>query len=52
VEGEALAVADALDKAHYFVLGSEELIIAVNHKPLLKLFGDHLMIYRTHDFET
>ena len=40
VEGEALAVADALDKARYFVLGCEELIIAVDHKPLLKLFGD------------
>ena len=40
IEGEALAVADALDKARYFVLGCKELIIAVDHKPLLKLFGD------------
>ena len=40
VEGEALAVADALGKARYFVLGCENLIIAVDHKPLLKLFGD------------
>ena len=40
VEGEALAVADALDKARYFVLGCEDLIIAVDHKPLLKIFGD------------
>lgn len=40
VEGEALAVADALDRARYFVLGCKELIIAVDHKPLLKLFGD------------
>lgn len=40
VEGEALAVADALDKARYFVLGCKDLIIAVDHKPLLKLFGD------------
>ena len=40
VEGEALAVVDALDKARYFVLGCEELIIAVDHKPLLKIFGD------------
>ena len=37
VEGEALAVADALDKAR---LGCSNLIIAVDHKPLLKLFGD------------
>ena len=34
VEGEALAVADALDKARDYVLGCEELIIAVVHKPL------------------
>ena len=34
VEGEALAVADALDKTRFFVL-----IIAVYHKPLLKVFG-------------
>ena len=40
VEGEALAVADALDKACFFVLGCEELIVAVDHKPLLKIFGD------------
>ena len=40
VEGEALAVADALDKARFFTLACEDLIIAVDHKPLLKLFGD------------
>ena len=40
VEGEALAVADALDKARYFVLGCNDLIVAVDHKPLLKIFGD------------
>ena len=40
VEGEALAVVDALDKARFFVLGCTDLIIAVDHKPLLKLFGD------------
>ena len=39
-EGEALAVADALDKARHFVLGCNDLIVAVDHKPLLKLFGD------------
>ena len=33
VEGEALAVADALDKARFFVLGCTNLIIAVDHKP-------------------
>ena len=40
VEGEALAVADALNKARYFVLGCKNLTLAVDHKPLLKIFGD------------
>ena len=40
VEGEALAIADALDKARFFVLGCSNLIIAVDHKLLLKVFGD------------
>ena len=40
VEGEALAVVYALDKARYFILGCPNLTIAVDHKPLLKLFGD------------
>ena len=33
-------LADALDKARYFVLGCEDLIVAVDHKPLLKISGD------------
>jgi hypothetical protein len=40
IEGEALAVAAALDKARFFVLGCTDLTIAVDHKPLLKVFGD------------
>ena len=40
VEGEALAVADALNKARYFVISCEKLTLAVDHKPLLKIFGD------------
>ena len=40
IEGEALAVADALDKARYFVLECNTLVLAVDHKPLLKIFGD------------
>lgn len=40
IEGEALAVADALDKARHFVLGCHNLTIAVDHRPLLKIFGD------------
>ena len=40
IEGEALAVVDALEKARHFVLGCKNLIIAVDHKPLEKIFGD------------
>ena len=40
IEGEALAVADALDKARYCVLGCDTLILAVDHKPLLKIVGN------------
>ena len=40
IEGEALAVVDALEKARHFVLGYSDLIVAVDHKPLLKTFGD------------
>ena len=43
IEGEALAFADALDKARYFVLGCENLIVAVDHKPLLKLPADRAL---------
>ena len=43
IEDEALAVADALDKARYFVLGCENLIVAVDHKPLLKLLADRAL---------
>ena len=39
-EGKALAVADTLNKAHLFVLGCIEIIIAIDHKFLLKIFGD------------
>ena len=40
VEGEALAVVDGLDKARFFVLGCDDLIVAVDHKPLLKILSD------------
>ena len=40
VENEALAVADALDKARYFVLGCEVLTVVLHDKPLLKILGD------------
>ena len=40
VEGELLAVADALYKARHFVLGCDKLVVAVDHKPLLGLLND------------
>ena len=39
----ALAVADAPDRARHFVLGCRDLTVAVDHKPLLMLFGDRCL---------
>ena len=41
IEGEALAVADTLEQTRYFVLGCDDLIVAVDHRPLLKVLSDH-----------
>lgn len=41
VKGKALAVVDAFDEARYFVPGYDNFIIAVDHKPLLKIFRFH-----------
>ena len=40
IEGEALAVADALDRTQYFVLGCKDLTVIVDHKPLLGMLGN------------
>ena len=40
VEGEALAVTDALEKCKYFILGCPNLIVVTDHKPLTKILGD------------
>ena len=40
MEGECLSVCWALEKAKHFVLGCPNLIVAVDHKPLLGLLGD------------
>lgn len=40
VEGEALAVAWALEQTRYFTMGCNNLRIIVDHKPLTKIFGD------------
>ena len=40
VEGEAQGVVWALEKTRHYTLGNPRLIVATDHKPLLKLFGD------------
>ena len=40
IEGEALAVVYALHQARYYVLGCTNLIVATDHKPLLKILND------------
>ena len=40
VEGELLAVVDALQKAKHFLLGCSKLVVAVDHKPLLGILND------------
>ena len=40
VKGEALATVFGLSKEKYFVLGCPNLILAVDHKPLLGILGD------------
>ncbi len=40
IEGEALAVAYGLQQCRVFVLGSPNLIVAVDHKPLTKILND------------
>lgn len=40
VEGELLGVAWSLKKTRFFTIGCEKLIVAGDHKPLLKILGD------------
>ena len=40
VEGEALAVLWALESARHYTLGNPKLLVATDHKPLLKILGD------------
>ena len=43
VEGEALAIAWALEHSKYFTQGCDNLLIITDHKPLVKLFGDRTL---------
>jgi hypothetical protein len=40
IEGEALAVAWGLDRGNHFLLGCWDLVIGVDHKPLVGLFAE------------
>ena len=40
VEGEALAVAWSLEQTRFFTMGCDDLVVIVDHKPLVKLLGD------------
>ena len=40
VEGEALAVAWSLEATRHYTLGNPKLLVATDHKPLLKVLGD------------
>ena len=43
IEGEALAIAYALEKCKMFVLGCPDLTIATDHKPLVNIFNDRAL---------
>ena len=43
IEGEALAIVYALEQTKYFTLGCQQLIIATDHEPLVKIFGDRTL---------
>ena len=40
IEGEALALVQGLQSCRMFTLGCPDLIVAVDHKPLIKIFND------------
>ena len=43
IEGEALAVAWALEQTKFFTLGCDNLTVVVDHKPLTKVLGDRTL---------
>ena len=43
IEGEALAVAWALEQTRYFTMGCDDLVVVVDHKPLTKVLGDRTL---------
>ena len=43
IEGEALAITWGLEQTKYFTLGCDQLTIATDHKPLIKVYGDRTL---------
>ena len=43
IEGEALAVAWALENTKYFTQGCNDLVVVTDHKPLTKIFSDRTL---------
>ena len=43
IEGEALAVVYGLDSCRMFCIGCPQLLVSVDHKPLLKIFDDRAL---------
>ena len=43
VEGEALAIAWALDNTKFFTQGCNDLVVKTDHKPLVQLFQDRYL---------
>ena len=43
IEGEALGLVWGLEQTKYFTLGCDTLLCAVDHKPLVKVFGDRTL---------
>ena len=41
--GRGIGSGGCIGQARHFVLGCSDLVIAVDHKPLLKLFGDRCL---------
>ena len=43
IEGEALAVAWALEQTKFFTMGCNNLVVVTDHQPLCKIFGDRML---------
>ena len=43
IEGEALAILWGLTQTKFFTMGCHKLVVATDHKPLLKIFGDRTL---------